>query len=280
MVDRFRQYEKCESRAKVEKCVLFGDCFDVQSKNAVLRDPPTSHPGDGGSGYPSTINYELKPSSDAVPGMYQHGKIHFKETEEESGRFVHIIHHEDCNGESLGKYLCSVRGYQCGPNVYGRYDWCHGRNWGTNRYGDDPEEDERDFHDLGKHYFVTVSQEGKEISRIELSTDCIEGDWHRGVKLVDRETDCAFCFMFGDAFENDEDEWVDGLPDEDTDFVCAMEDFTGKSSVVVNEDCTPKAKKMKTTAQDKNVDDTAKKMKTTTHDKENLDDAQAREIEK
>ena len=43
----------------------------------------------------------------------------------------------------------------------------------------------------------------KEVDRLELSTDCIEGDWHYGLKITDPKCGLAFGYVFGDALVND-----------------------------------------------------------------------------
>merc|ERR1719479_240574 len=82
-----------------------------------------------------TINFQLKKSSEALPGYYQQGIIKLTPDGYTTNRYLHLIHHESTDGAKIGKFLCSVGGHdgfgENAPNVYSRYDWCHYRNWGT-----------------------------------------------------------------------------------------------------------------------------------------------------
>ena len=126
-MDRFVEYVSAgpEKRAYVTKFVLFGDKMDVKISNAGKSNTGEIHSG--------TIRYELKKSSEAVPGYYQQGFIKLKPDRYNKNRYMHLIHHEATDGSKIGKFLCSVGGAETevsNPNVYNRYDWCHYRNWG------------------------------------------------------------------------------------------------------------------------------------------------------
>eukprot|EP00438_Fugacium_kawagutii_P006610 Skav212989 [mRNA] locus=scaffold423:216705:219544:- [translate_table: standard] len=74
-------------------------------------------------------------------------------------------------------------------------------------------------------YFVSYSADGLERCRLRLSSSCILGDWHYGVKLVDVNTNCAFAFVFGDALVADALFGLEPADLEDTTFDVAMDDF-------------------------------------------------------
>ena len=245
-MDRFVEYVSAgpEKRAYVTKFVLFGDKMDVKICNAGKPNAGEIHSG--------TIRYELKRSSQAVPGYYQHGFVKLKPDRYSKNRYLHLIHHEATDGSKIGKFLCSVGGAETcvsNPNVYNRYDWCHYRNWGDK--GSDTEDQEgsgeevseeedldesreestdEDFDERKRMFFVSVEEctNGKnlkskynEVDRLELSTDCIEADWHYGLKITDPKCGLAFAYVFGDALVNDILSGaveVEGQTDEDEDY--------------------------------------------------------------
>ena len=43
----------------------------------------------------------------------------------------------------------------------------------------------------------------KEAARLELETNCLNGDWCYGLRITDKESGLAFAFVFGDALVND-----------------------------------------------------------------------------
>ena len=229
-MDRFVEYVSAgpEKRAYVTKFVLFGDKMDVKISNAGKSNTGEIHSG--------TIRYELKRSSKAVPGYYQQGFIKLKPDRYSKNRYryLHLIHHVATDGSKIGKFLCSVAGAETevsNPNVYNRYDWCHYRNWGDKNSdtedqegsGEEGSEEEdldrsreestdEDFDERKRMFFVSVEEctNGKdlkskynEVDRLELSTDCIEADWHYGLKITDPKCGLAFAYVFGDALVND-----------------------------------------------------------------------------
>ena len=239
MVDRFVEYVSSgpTKRVHVGKYVLFGDRMDVRVKNA---GKPNESSGTGG-----TIRYQLKKSSEAISGYYQHGRILLKGDRYSHKRYLHLIHHEAMDGAEIGKYLCSVDGHDGGgfrddPNVFSRYDWCHYRNWGD--YSGDEEEEEEDR--FMKMFFVSVKAvvpagetgNGKvpfeETARLELETDCIEGDWNYGLRITDKKSGLAFAFVFGDSLVNDMFCGIDATQLIPSSFEEAFGDFLAKGMVV------------------------------------------------
>ena len=220
MVDRFIEYVGSgpTKRVHVEKYVLFGDKKDVRVKNAgkplpaewedVLILPKWDVGGQ--------VRYQLKLSSEAISGYYQHGRILLKGDQYSDKRYMHLIHHEAMDGAEIGRYLCSVNGHDrmFHPNVYSRYDWCHFRTWGD--YSEDDEEKVERRDRFNYMYFVSVKavvpvgETGngkvpfKEADRLVLETDCIRGgDWCYGLRITDKESGLAFAYVFGDALVND-----------------------------------------------------------------------------
>ena len=258
-MDRFVEYVSAgpEKRAYVTKFVLFGDKMDVKISNAGKSNTGEIHSG--------TIRYELKKSSEAVPGYYQQGFIKLKPDRYNKNRYMHLIHHEATDGSKIGKFLCSVGGAETevsNPNVYNRYDWCHYRNWGmcsdtedqegSGEEGSEEEDLDRhrekatadDFDERKRMFFVSVEvcshgkdlkSKYKELDRLELSTDCIDADWHYGLKITDPKCGLAFAYIFGDALVNDILSGaveVEGKTDEDKD------DEEKKETVKLNRDST------------------------------------------
>ena len=258
-MDRFVEYVSAgpEKRAYVTKFVLFGDKMDVKISNAGKSNTGEIHSG--------TIRYELKKSSEAVPGYYQQGFIKLKPDRYNKNRYMHLIHHEATDGSKIGKFLCSVGGAETevsNPNVYNRYDWCHYRNWGMcsdtedqEGSGEEGSEEEGldrnrekatadDFDERKRMFFVSVEvcshgkdlkSKYKELDRLELSTDCIDADWHYGLKITDPKCGLAFAYIFGDALVNDILSGaveVEGKTDEDKD------DEEKKETVKLNRDST------------------------------------------
>ena len=217
--DRFVEYVSSgpTKRVHVEKYVLFGDKMDVRVKNAGKPLPTHEEPlvqvcekWDVG-GNP---RYQLKQSPEALPGYYQHGRVLLTGDQYTDERYVHLIHHEAMDGAEIGKYLCSVNGHDrmFHPNVYSRYDWCHFRTWGD--YSGDEEKVERRDR-FNYMFFVSVKAVApvdgtgnekvhfKEAARLELETNCLNGDWCYGLRITDKESGLAFAFVFGDALVND-----------------------------------------------------------------------------
>lgn len=133
MAGRFLRYEKCHGQAFVDDVVLFGDCMDVRSKH--VGEKPQ------GRGLHGTIIFKLNRSNKAVPGYFQHGKLHLK-----NGAWLHLVHHSATDGAAIGRFLCASRGHEDGrkDNVWSRYDWCHFRNWGDVSEDEDRDDECRD----------------------------------------------------------------------------------------------------------------------------------------
>ena len=134
-----------------------------------------------------------------------------------------MICHESVDEAAVGKFLCGVSGQGDWKedNVWSRYDWCHYRNWGSVSKSDDEDgkankmkTDEDDYNDEDKDehweerskiHFVSVNKEGQkvtEIGRITMGSECIMGDWHYGMRMVDLDTKLAYAYVFGDALVN------------------------------------------------------------------------------
>ena len=243
MADRFVEYVSSgpSKRVHVEKYVLFGDKMDVRVKNAgkVNLEVQESPKWDVG-GNP---RYQLKQSSEALSGYYQHAKIWLTGDQYSDKRYMHLIHHEAMDGAEIGKYLCSVNGHDrmFHPNVYSRYDWCHFRTWGD--YSGDEEKVERKDR-FNYMFFVSVKAvvpvggtgnekvPFKETARLELETNCLNGDWCYGLRITDKESGLAFAFVFGDALVNDMFCGIDATQLIPSSFEEAFGDFLAKGMVV------------------------------------------------
>ena len=234
MAQRFLSYKQTSQNVQVKDIVLFGDKEDVKLKKAKKEKPIPSQGG--------TICYNLRHVTHARPGIFYHSKVQLKDDKYGSPWF-NLIHHEEVDGEAVGKYLCTVSGHSDfkKENVWSRYDWCHYRNWGTadkdsdedkeneedRDYDDDDldnydeEKEEEDFKERSKMYFVAVDKTGKEITemgRITMGSECIAADWHYGLRVVDPGSKLAYAYVFGDALVNDELSWIPevrDLPDSD-----------------------------------------------------------------
>eukprot|EP00927_Polykrikos_kofoidii_P073720 TRINITY_DN69739_c0_g1_i1.p1 TRINITY_DN69739_c0_g1~~TRINITY_DN69739_c0_g1_i1.p1 ORF type:complete len:296 (-),score=43.60 TRINITY_DN69739_c0_g1_i1:74-928(-) len=224
--DRFDHYERVQIRpVYVDSVVLFGDKKDVALKNA--RAKPRKNKG-------GKIDFVLRPSTEAIEGNYLLGKIVLKPkkvTKKGSSPWLHVVHHESVDGAEVGRFLCSVRGFDGWrdgehlENVWGRYDWCHH----TIRSGDDPNAD---------IYFVSVDQRDRLTGRFILSKDCLESDGYYGLRLVDPLTKLAYAYIFGDALARDE---LSGDVDEDmlndTTFEVPFRQFKGNGLEPLRKKC-------------------------------------------
>lgn len=126
-MSQFDRYEPCnDGKVLVTGKVLFGSKKDVQVTN-----PPSSNPY--GS---SDLCKDDWSTSEAQPGYYVHGKVfvvahppsvlcqRHKGHREYS---LHVIHHENIDGDRLGALLCELKGYsefRLSKHVINRYDRC------------------------------------------------------------------------------------------------------------------------------------------------------------
>ena len=242
--DRFVEYVSSgpTKRVHVEKYVLFGDIMDVRVKNTG-RNPNAEVEVLPKWDVGGNIRYQLKVSSESISGNYQHGRILLTGDQYSDERYLHLIHHEAMDGAEIGKYLCSVNGHDrmFHPNVFSRYDWCHFRTWGD--YSDGEEKVGRGDR-FNKMFFVSVKAvvpvggtgngkvPFKEAARLELETNCLNGDWCYGLRITDKESGLAFAFVFGDALVNDSFSGIDTAQLIPSSFEEALSGFLAKGTVV------------------------------------------------
>ena len=198
--------------------------MDVKLRKANKTTPVKSQGG--------TISFQHRYVTSAFSGIYHHSIVRLKNKDEE---WFNLICHESLDEAAVGKFLCGVSGQEDWKedNVWSRYDWCHYRNWGSVSKSDDEDEkankkktdeddeeydeydlDEDDYNDededehreeRSKIHFVSVNKEGQEVTeigRITMGSECIKGDWHYGMRMVDPDTKLAYSYVFGDALVN------------------------------------------------------------------------------
>lgn len=208
----------------VNDLVLFGDREDVKIRHAAELGKPM--PSEGG-----TINFVLRRCTAAVPGKYLQAEVHLNDKYKS---WFHLVHHSDCDGQKIAKYLCSVSGHSefTLENVWSRYDWCHYRNWGSSSCCSDKDSKDSDDDDAnddvehdGNIYFAAVNEKGNGSSKLVLDKSCIQGDWNYGLRLVDKKDGKAYAYVYGDALVNEElgDHRCNTHPK--TDFFKPMSDF-------------------------------------------------------
>jgi len=159
--------------------ILFGDYEDISE---VTDDQPSS----GG-----TIMFTLKGNNcKPIKGNYL---IRSVDTGTEDGSFI-IIHLEGLDTCKIVRYLEELEGNRMynHPHAWSRYDWCHRIYW--------PPEEDSDSN----LYFGTLNN-----LKI-IPTDCIQGDWYYGLRLVNEEGE-SFVHILCDPdlkiFGEDESSW-------------------------------------------------------------------------